>query len=462
MKRLILSGFALAIAISMGCTQSEPLDKVSGSIQAFGTNGCSDGTREGFVNIGTYPGVAGCAGAFSIPGVLSTTTVPACSRAAGNNGANAAGTGCNIADLCGVGWHVCRNPAELVKFAPLGCDSTIPNTLFFASRQSSTGCNACATGVTLGGTCNSSSCTAGCAQVDTIANDLYGCGRGLAAQGGACGLLAASGNTCGNVNWDCGSDGNAEALNARVLNAAGGGALCCIDGCATDVDCPVGVQYCDGASLTCAPKIANGVIVPNDPVLHTAGICTPVVGAAVCTSGVCDTRDNLCGYDNGGASACTVNNAAVVCRSGACGAASGQCVPAVGGCAVDGDCASDQFCNTPTLTCTAKVTNGNVVPTVVGHDPVLNGTCSQAAGASACLASVCDADNLCGYANNTGACAVGNASTVCRSSVCGADLKCGYPNGEGPCNGGNATTVCRSDGPACRRVKCRFHRPAPA
>src|SRR5262252_1849902 len=66
--------------------------------------GCADGTREG---LATYSSIAACAGAWTVPGVIGDAP-PACARQAGNDGSNAAGTGCNVADLCATGWHVCN------------------------------------------------------------------------------------------------------------------------------------------------------------------------------------------------------------------------------------------------------------------------------------------------------------------------------------------------------------------
>ena len=69
-------------------------------------------------------------------------------------------------------------------------------------------------------------------------------------------------------------------------------------------------------------------------------------------SGVCDTKDNECGYANGDGP-CTAANGDVVCRSGTC-SANGTCEPA-GGCNVDADCtnASLPVCDTGTHQCLA-------------------------------------------------------------------------------------------------------------
>src|SRR5262249_26555532 len=156
--------------------------------------------------------------------------------------------------------------------------------------------------------------------------------------------------------------------------------------------------------------------------------CSGPVGAVVCTSGVCDA-DNSCGYANGTGN-CSGN--APYCRSGVCDSAdskcgyadgdgscdstsaatvcppshsssTGACEPA-GGCLVDADCTNAQFCNTPTLTCLPKLSNGTAIPNVPNHTPTLNGNCTTAAGSAVCSSGVCDTNNKCGYANGSGSC----------------------------------------------------------
>jgi hypothetical protein len=53
------------------------------------------------------------------------------------------GTGCNVADLCAPGWHVCLDANDVTTSSPNGCVGvTRPNdpALLFLTRQSSTGC----------------------------------------------------------------------------------------------------------------------------------------------------------------------------------------------------------------------------------------------------------------------------------------------------------------------------------
>lgn len=196
--------------------------------------GCSDGEREGFVNLETHPDIAGCSGAWSIPGILSTTLAPVCDQQAGDDGTNSSGAGCNVADLCAPGWHVCATAQEIAANSPTGCASAAPSgaSLFFASRQSSTGCIVCATGTRTDSACNSGSCASGCLQTDAIANDVFGCGNvGAAISNTSCGVLNRfSQNGCGSLPspWSCaGSNGFNEAHLLTKSGTALGGVLCC-------------------------------------------------------------------------------------------------------------------------------------------------------------------------------------------------------------------------------------------
>jgi hypothetical protein len=215
--------------------------------------GCSDGTREGFVDVAAYPTIAGCSGGWSIPGVMAAdpgtapacpglstydTVHPACGRAAGNDSSNPTGSGCNVADLCAAGWHVCAGAADVRSQAPAGCADATPQgdaTLFFASRQSSNGCNDCATGTDTGPSCNSAACVTGCAETADTSNDVFGCGNlGNPAGLVDCGPLdEASNNLCSSLgfNWSCQDDGSGLCEAYAIVHAGPeyGGVLCCGD-----------------------------------------------------------------------------------------------------------------------------------------------------------------------------------------------------------------------------------------
>ena len=268
--------------------------------------------------------------------------------------------------------------------------------------------------------------------------------------------------TCG--NYDIHSNQETPLLGSKIYTLVG---------CNVDGDC-TGGNWCNESAHTCGPPLANGISMPTDaahtnPTLN--GACTAQAGALVCTSAVCDTADNKCGYANGdgtcgaaklgvcrssvcdpdlkcgyanGDGPCTAGTAGTVCRSGAC-SANGLCEP-VGGCNVDADCTGGKWCNEGTHACTSPLANGIPMPTDPTHaSPTLNGACTAAAAALVCVAGVCDTtDNKCGYLNNDGPCTAGAGNSVCRSTVCDPDGRCGYANGDGPCTAGNGGTVCRS------------------
>ena len=168
--------------------------------------GCADGEREGFTSLETHPHIAACAGGFALPG-LRTTIAPACARAAGDDGALPDGDGCNAADLCAQGWHVCVGAAEVGARAAGSCAGAGDG--FFATRQSGPGGAVCGDG----------------------ANDLFGCGSaGMAAADASCAPLDRfSFDQCSALPapWNCGADGAAEADQVVKPGAEAGGVLCC-------------------------------------------------------------------------------------------------------------------------------------------------------------------------------------------------------------------------------------------
>lgn len=125
-------------------------------------SGCSDGTREGFLHLASYPNLSACGGAWDIPGIHNVD--PACSRDSGNDGVNPLGLGCNVTDLCAEGWHVCLGKDDVLAHNSTGCDGIMncaESPAFFVVRTSSIGAFYCAP--------------------DTIGdpasqNDLFGCG----------------------------------------------------------------------------------------------------------------------------------------------------------------------------------------------------------------------------------------------------------------------------------------------
>lgn len=195
-------------------------------------SGCADGQREGFVDLAKYPWIAGCSGGFQVPGLLGGLT-PTCNFGGGDDGANPSGLGCSAWDLCAPGWHVCKSAAEVAQDSPTGCDGSAPDgaALFFAVRQSGTGCGLCALGSQSFPECETCSCVAGCLQTDATANDVFGCGS-IGIPPGDCGVLDRFSNDgCGDLGppWSCGNDGCNEANAVSKSSSEGGGVLCCAD-----------------------------------------------------------------------------------------------------------------------------------------------------------------------------------------------------------------------------------------
>lgn len=180
--------------------------------------GCSDGTREGFVDIEHWSEVAACAGGWSVPGLVGEGgQKPACLRRSGNSGELPAGEGCAAADLCAEGWHVCRSGDEIATRSLSNCEGATASgaDLFFAVRA-----GASPAGV--------------CTPEKSNTNNLYGCGSFGGAADSSCGpldrLLGFA--ECGiTANWRCGdaSDWQREAAVVTKLGPELGGVLCCRD-----------------------------------------------------------------------------------------------------------------------------------------------------------------------------------------------------------------------------------------
>jgi hypothetical protein len=197
--------------------------------------GCADGTREAFVDEARYPDIAGCSGAFDVPG-LRPGASPSCGRRAGNDGEDPSGAGCGANDLCADGYRVCASAADVARRSPDGCAGGAdgPPGSFFATAQSGPGCALCATGDDPG--CGNNTCNPGCAQTDRTTNDLFGCGDvGERPNVASCAPLDRfSNNLCAALpgSWVCpnapGGDVR-ESVLVTKRDASGGGVLCCRD-----------------------------------------------------------------------------------------------------------------------------------------------------------------------------------------------------------------------------------------
>jgi hypothetical protein len=186
--------------------------------------GCSDGTREGFVALTTYPTIAACAGGWEEPGLLSTASqTPQCDRSAGNEGNNPDGGGCSVADLCSVGWHVCETAKEVATAtAGMGCapayELYLAKPAFFLTRQRAEGL-----------VCDPTN--------QNGDNNVYGCGNIGSAADKSCApfMHMLRDSDCANhAPWACadnGHPGNTQDEYDIVTKsgAAAGGVLCCKD-----------------------------------------------------------------------------------------------------------------------------------------------------------------------------------------------------------------------------------------
>jgi len=185
------------------------------------TSGCSDGTREAFIDAVRFPSVAGCSGGWSVPGVLTVRSMaPECTRTAGNDSSNPSGAGCTVEDLCADGWHVCRDASELT-LADVTCQDagigpvTASGGAFFATRQRGTAPTGCSPGATTG------------------SNNLHGCGNIGRLEDPGCAppfdRQIESTVCAANPPWVC-SDPTSIMNEAMVVTKSGseaGGVLCC-------------------------------------------------------------------------------------------------------------------------------------------------------------------------------------------------------------------------------------------
>src|SRR5262249_16001388 len=112
-------------------------------------------------------------------------------------------------------------------------------------------------------------------------------------------------------------------------------------------------NWCNETMHVCVPTVANGTPVPTDGA-HTNptldGKCTMAAGALTCTSAVCDTKDNECGYANGDGP-CDAKSGATVCRSTIC-ATSGPNMRLCEACVMDSQCSGGTpICDTNKNNC---------------------------------------------------------------------------------------------------------------
>ena len=178
--------------------------------------GCADRTREGFVDMNTYPAIAACAGAWSLPGLRDVTA--ACGYKAGNDGELISGVGCSAADLCDPGWHVCQTNLDVAQSLPIA-DRTCNGLgaaaeTFFATAQGGPGGD--------------------CAVTNNLNDDFVGCGTyGITAKSNCTPLDRTTNNMCSAFasigGWNCPVYNDEVHTVTKSDPLMGGGVLCCRD-----------------------------------------------------------------------------------------------------------------------------------------------------------------------------------------------------------------------------------------
>jgi hypothetical protein len=240
--------------------------------------GCADGSREYFSDQGAFPDVAGCAGSFSVAGLIDQSgklVQAACNRSAGNDGLLRSGVGCSASDLCQAGWKICEtSDAFFLDTRSRFCSSSDiisqPSVFLSAINVSSSDCsNSLSPIFTDGGF--------GCGNVNT----------GSYCQYYDVDFAFNSHVTCSNLpnSWNC----NGPLFDLRNIansEAAGGGVLCCREKKSSCADC---------IDSTCSAPIVPTItqIVPNNG--PTSGeFAIELFGNYFATSGTVYIGDNEC------------------------------------------------------------------------------------------------------------------------------------------------------------------------
>jgi hypothetical protein len=383
---VVTNGPATALAVSS--MLSTAAAGGSGDCSAVG---CADGSREGFSSISTYPTIASCGGAWTVPGVWVDD--PACGRQAGNHGLNAPGTGCNVQDLCAPGWRVCYGPDDVAaRTGGTGCQDAVassypnfgtggwgndptgvpipqppagPGGAFFMTRTSGPGTGVCEDVVN--GT-------------PTSFNDVFGCGNMGRPVSGTCAPLNRFGsNLCDGLQdyiwpgsndadnpatdygydaaadwaWSCGSDGVQESNTVvKKFPNQQGGVICCK---ANDATLP---EICDGEdndgdeSIDETFQFDGATLVPGDA-CTSAGcgfVACTANGGWICSDTACDDANPCTAKSCADGCAHSSLPAGTMCDGGVCDGAATN--PACVECISDAQCGGGApLCDLGTNTC---------------------------------------------------------------------------------------------------------------
>lgn len=301
--------------------------------------------------------------------------------------------------------------------------------------------------------CQSGQCNVG---TDTCAGDFGDpcadgrfCVANVCGQDGQCGLADGEG--------PCQPATGAFVCRSGSCSVGGACRPASTAGCAVDMDCGAN-EYCAFDSFTCAVKLPSGLAIPSDG-LHD-GLCSPENATAVCQSGACNAATNTCASEND--VACTANAECVVnvcgsngecgiargdgvcsenaperCQTGRCSELGDRCIDEQGGCVVDADCGSGQYCDATAERCADKLAPGAPLPS----DPIHDGACSAALAMAVCDSGVCNpASDTCASVNGE----LCSTAGECVTNRCGSNGRCGLATGDAGCAVANQATDCQS------------------
>ena|GEM_PF-3564060 len=381
---------------------------------------------------------------YASAGSCTEQTAEVCRASCGESGVCLPPDGCDDDDDCEAEQHC--------DLAALGCVPDLINGAVIPADHGSCGGSRGSAGPALA-VCRSEHCNElsnTCAAVNgNTCTTAAGCESGVCESDFKCGYPDGTGS--------CSVSTQATVCRSQHCSAHGGKCVPSADSCWVDADC-ASDQFCHRDSFTCTDKLAAGQALPTDD-LHDActawvssacatGLCNRQTSTcaqangescsavAECVSNACD-NDGKCGYTNG-AGTCEVEEAAPQCRSGICGS-SDVCIPS-GGCAVDSDCESGEYCVVADLQCAPALANGFPLPP--GH-----GTCSNPGSAgsaeTACASGACNpGTNTCAGASGNTTC---TSASECAVNLCGANGLCGLHQGQSGCDENNQADVCQSD-----------------
>jgi len=235
--------------------------------------------------------------------------------------------------------------------------------------------------------------------------------------------LSATGSTGPYSKIDTDKDGTIDALDTDSDNDCSPDGL---EGTAT---------YRDASKPS---AIASSNCASSKPICDvTKGSCEACNGDFGTTATfTCLSSLPYCALD-GSCGKCTLNTDCTTGHAGDfCNTTTGACESK---CTADSQCLTSQWCETTAGICTAKLANGNAIPTEVGS------TCTSTLGTRVCLSGVCSTtDNKCGSPSGETCTTAG----TCRAGFC-VDGKCAGCATDADCGGISSGKVCTGTILAC-------------